>query len=83
MALLQSEVLKVGESYGEQTKIRDQAYKAASIRPHEKIHEEMITASDAFRTYDLGQYSVILPHKTNWSIFNYLAKLGASLSQEL
>ncbi|MCS5698052.1 UDP-N-acetylglucosamine 4,6-dehydratase (inverting) [Cyanobium sp. FGCU-52] len=31
------------------------------IRPGEKIHEEMITASDSFSTVDLGRYYAILP----------------------
>jgi UDP-N-acetylglucosamine 4,6-dehydratase len=31
------------------------------IRPGEKIHEEMITASDSFTTVDLGPYYSILP----------------------
>ena len=31
------------------------------IRPGEKIHEEMITASDSFSTIDLGRYYAILP----------------------
>lgn len=31
------------------------------IRPGEKIHEEMITASDSFSTVDLGRYFAILP----------------------
>ena len=31
------------------------------IRPGEKIHEEMITASDSFSTVDLGAYYAILP----------------------
>jgi len=31
------------------------------IRPGEKIHEEMITASDSFSTIDLGAYYAILP----------------------
>lgn len=31
------------------------------IRPGEKIHEEMITASDSFTTMDLGKYYAILP----------------------
>ncbi len=38
------------------------------IRPGEKIHEEMITASDSFFTYDLGKYYVILPQTPNWNI---------------
>src|SRR5690606_29786328 len=31
------------------------------IRPGEKVHEEMITPSDSFYTYDLGEYYVVLP----------------------
>lgn len=31
------------------------------IRPGEKIHEEMITASDSYTTVDLGKYYAILP----------------------
>ena len=31
------------------------------VRPGEKIHEEMITASDSFTTIDLGHYYAILP----------------------
>jgi len=31
------------------------------IRPGEKLHEEMITASDSFTTIDLGDYYAILP----------------------
>ncbi len=31
------------------------------IRPGEKIHEEMITASDSYNSYDIGKYYVILP----------------------
>ena len=34
------------------------------IRPGEKIHEEMITPSDSFTTYDLGNYYVIFPDAT-------------------
>jgi FlaA1/EpsC-like NDP-sugar epimerase len=34
------------------------------VRPGEKIHEEMITASDSFNTVDLGQYFAILPQSS-------------------
>ena len=34
------------------------------IRPGEKLHEEMITVSDATNTYDIGKYYVILPQVT-------------------
>jgi UDP-N-acetylglucosamine 4,6-dehydratase len=39
------------------------------IRPGEKIHEEMITASDSFATVDLGPYYAILPShgEDRWS----------------
>ncbi len=31
------------------------------IRPGEKIHEEMITSSDSFMTFDIGEYYAIFP----------------------
>jgi len=42
------------------------------IRPGEKVHEEMITASDSFTTYDLGKYYVILPQASNWELNDYI-----------
>lgn len=42
------------------------------IRPGEKIHEEMISASDSFHTYDLGKYFTILPALPNFEINRYL-----------
>jgi len=36
------------------------------LRPGEKIHEEMITSSDSYTTYDLGRYYVILPMLSRW-----------------
>ena len=41
------------------------------IRAGEKIHEEMITASDSFYTYDLGQYYVILPSSHKWCLEDF------------
>ena len=38
------------------------------IRPGEKIHEEMITPSDSYNTYDLGKYYAILPTVTPWNL---------------
>src|SRR6056297_496420 len=35
--------------------------KIVGVRPGEKIHEEMISASDSFNTYDLGKYFALLP----------------------
>ncbi|WP_343588628.1 UDP-N-acetylglucosamine 4,6-dehydratase (inverting) [Flavobacterium sp.] len=47
------------------------------IRPGEKIHEEMITASDSFYTYDLGKYYTILPSIPNFKLDNYLSHFKA------
>ena len=47
------------------------------IRPGEKIHEEMITSSDSFTTYDLGKYYVILPQAPVWKLEDYIAHFGA------
>jgi UDP-N-acetylglucosamine 4,6-dehydratase len=47
------------------------------IRPGEKIHEEMITSSDSFTTYDLGKYYVILPQAPIWKLNDYIAHFGA------
>jgi UDP-N-acetylglucosamine 4,6-dehydratase len=44
------------------------------IRQGEKIHEEMITDSDSYSTYDLGTYYVILPQVTTWTVHDYLEK---------
>jgi UDP-N-acetylglucosamine 4,6-dehydratase len=47
------------------------------IRPGEKIHEEMITSSDSFTTYDLGKYYVILPQVPVWKLAEYIAHFKA------
>jgi UDP-N-acetylglucosamine 4,6-dehydratase len=47
------------------------------IRPGEKIHEEMITSSDSFTTYDLGEYYVILPQVTPWDLGAYIKEFDA------
>ena len=41
------------------------------IRPGEKIHEEMITASDSYNTVDLGKYFAILPVAAEFSRRSY------------
>ena len=48
------------------------------VRPGEKIHEEMITSSDSFSTYDLGRYYVILPQIPVWNMEKYLAHFKPS-----
>lgn len=47
------------------------------IRPGEKIHEEMITASDSYNTADVGRYYVILPQNPSWSYDDYFVKQKA------
>jgi UDP-N-acetylglucosamine 4,6-dehydratase (inverting) len=46
------------------------------IRPGEKIHEEMITASDSFNTIDLGKYFAILPSAGGHSVETYCKAHG-------
>ena len=47
------------------------------IRPGEKIHEEMITTSDAFNTYDLGAYYTILPQHPTFNLDDYKAHFNS------
>lgn len=48
------------------------------IRPGEKIHEEMITSSDSFFTYDLGKYYVILPQTPTWKLEDFITSTDAT-----
>ncbi len=54
-------------------------HKISGIRPGEKIHEEMITSSDSFTTYDLGKYYVILPQVPNFNLNEYIKNFNAKL----
>lgn len=47
------------------------------IRPGEKIHEEMITPSDSFYTYDLGKYYTILPSTHKWKLEDFIKEFNA------
>lgn len=42
------------------------------IRPGEKVHEEMITASDSFNTFDLGKYYAILPQVPRFDLDEFI-----------
>lgn len=46
------------------------------VRPGEKVHEEMITASDSLNTVDLGRYFAILPAAGAYSVKSYCAAHG-------
>ncbi len=52
------------------------------IRPGEKIHEEMITESDSYTTYDLGKYYAILPQVPEWDLPKYLKTFRAKKVKE-
>lgn len=47
------------------------------IRPGEKIHEEMITSSDSYYTYDVGKYYTLLPATHKWKLENFLEEFKA------
>lgn len=49
------------------------------IRPGEKIHEEMITASDSPNTVDIGNYFAILPPADSAAIERYCGRTGGKL----
>lgn len=48
------------------------------IRPGEKIHEEMITASDSYYTWDLGKYYTILPATHKWNLDDFVNEFKAT-----
>ena len=52
------------------------------IRPGEKIHEEMITVSDSFNTYDLGKYYTILPSVPRFDINEFISLFSAKMVPE-
>lgn len=52
-------------------------HKVVGIRPGEKVHEEMITPSDSYYTYDLGKYYTILPASHNWSLEDFVKQHNA------
>ncbi|GGH80223.1 UDP-N-acetylglucosamine 4,6-dehydratase (inverting) [Filimonas zeae] len=52
--------------------------KVVGIRPGEKIHEEMITSSDSYTTYDLGTYYAILPQVARWDLNKFIEHFKAT-----
>ena len=60
----------------------DAQHPVIGIRPGEKVHEEMITASDSFNTVDLGAYYAILPSADTTLRAHYLAQEGVSAVPE-
>jgi FlaA1/EpsC-like NDP-sugar epimerase len=70
-------IMDVAEAIGPECE-----HKISGIRPGEKIHEEMISSSDSFTTYDLGEYYVILPQVPCWDLNEYIKKFDAVLVPE-
>jgi UDP-N-acetylglucosamine 4,6-dehydratase (inverting) len=67
-------ILDLAEAIGPECEIR-----VIGIRPGEKLHEEMITASDSLNTVDLGPFYAILPSATDQLADDYLEKRGGTL----
>ncbi|MDH5828672.1 UDP-N-acetylglucosamine 4,6-dehydratase (inverting) [Sphingobacterium faecium] len=57
-------------------------HRVIGIRPGEKIHEEMITPSDSFYTYDLGKYYTILPSVPSWNLQDFLVAFNGKKVEE-
>jgi UDP-N-acetylglucosamine 4,6-dehydratase len=60
-------IMDVAEAIGPECK-----KPVVGIRPGEKVHEEMISTSDSFFTYDLGRYYVVLPSMPVWNLSEFL-----------
>jgi FlaA1/EpsC-like NDP-sugar epimerase len=52
-------------------------YSIVGIRPGEKVHEEMISTSDSFNTYDIDKYYVIIPQNPNWDVNDFINSFKA------
>ena len=56
-------ILDLAKAIGPECKL-----KFNGIRPGEKLHEEMITATDAINTIEFDDYFVILPSTKHWDV---------------
>ena len=57
-------------------------YKTIGIRPGEKLHEQMITKTDAINTIEFDDYFVILPSKTMWNIEKFKKETNSSVGKK-
>ncbi|MFA9290774.1 MAG: UDP-N-acetylglucosamine 4,6-dehydratase (inverting) [Solirubrobacteraceae bacterium] len=57
-------------------------HRIIGVRQGEKIHEEMISSSDSYNTYDIGSYYSILPQITNWDLNKYIKHFNAQKVEE-
>lgn len=66
-------ILDIAEAIGPECEKKN-----IGMRPGEKIHEEMITVSDSFYTYDLGKYYTILPSVPHlWTFEEFIKEFKA------
>ena len=56
-------------------------YKIIGVRPGEKIHEEMITKTDALNTIEFDKYFVILPSLKLWNIKEFIENSDSSIGK--
>jgi len=54
--------------------------KIVGIRPGEKLHEEMITATDSLNTIAFADYFVIIPSMPLWDVKEYAAHFNGEPS---
>ena len=66
-------ILDVAEAIGPNCKKN-----IVGIRPGEKIHEEMITETDSYNTWDCGKYYVIAPTVPPWKVDDWVAEFKAT-----
>ena len=59
----------------------DAKYEFVGIRPGEKLHEEMITKTDAFNTIEFEKYFVILPSAELWDIQKFRKESNSSVGK--
>ncbi|WP_316346931.1 UDP-N-acetylglucosamine 4,6-dehydratase (inverting) [Desulfuromonas acetoxidans] len=52
------------------------------IRPGEKLHEEMVTSTDALSTVEMDDYFVILPSMPLWNIDNFMSEFNGKMCPE-
>ncbi len=65
-------ILDLAKAIGPECKI-----KFTGMRPGEKIHEEMISFSDSYTTYDIDKYYVILPSNPKWDLEKFIQEFSA------
>ena len=54
------------------------SFEYVGIRPGEKLHEEMITATDSINTIEFDSYFVIVPTLPNWNIDDFISSSNNS-----